>query len=1303
MINAYTHRKRLPQVLLTCFFIAFISLIFAVPAITQWTNISTGKITPAARAGGYGDAMCWNSGNLWYAWDYQVWVTNDFGATWTSRSSNLPHEIITDIDFIDANNGVVSCRTGVYVTANGGTSWTQKHVAPNGNGATSVKFVGNAQQIVVTYQLTFVYYTANGGASWQNIAPNANGIYNYVQTRRNGEIYFIIGSNSSNKVSQMRMTTNTGATWTTSNTGIDYDSWSFALDSCSHDVIAVVNEATYALNDNVASIDFTTNRGVTWQERQAVTNKNTYSGHIRIAKGGVKLVQRMTGGIIRSNDDGQTWTNIGGPNSRQETRIICAVSKDTVFAADSNGHVWLTTNSGNKPVNYSSRANMSFFPDSLFKGKSVQLCDSMTATIYLNRACSPASLLSTFIKGTYANEYTILSESTDSIVVLFKPTQKGARPASIDLNFDVNAQLNVPLAGIGKDTGYVISLTPDLLFNTDSVTTCDSVKRTFKFHFDGCRVPPLSSMSITGAAFADYSYVIDGDSVVITFAPRAGGMRFADFTFFFSDQKNYKVRLFGYGIDVGPRLQITPPTLFIGDSLLTCKNITRGFRVQAGICGSKTLLSQGVTGLASGDYSVIKQLPSILTGDDSVYITFNPSAAGARNASYDFTFVDNGKASVPLVGKGIDPGVGLSTTRSRLFEKDTLTTCNTITRGFRIKSNACIEKAIITQTLTGTATSDYVLKIAAPSPLKGNDTVAITFAPQTGGTRPAVYTLILSDSSRIDIPLDGTGIDVGAKFSVTPPSLFDNDSIALCSSISRGARITTNTCLKKTVLSQSIIGNAAGDYTLTMRSPDPMSGSDSIEILFTPTTGGLRDAEYRLELPDSVIIIIPLRGKAYYPNYALNISTNTLFPGDTVAICERTERSFRITSSGCIVPKVVAQTITGLSSADYTFTTLAPDSLTGDNTVTIAFAPGAIGARDAVYEVTLADGKKYSVLLQGTGKNGNYTITASPQVLFERDTLFTCEQSEYTADITLVGCSFLRTQSQTITGAGASDYSLLAQASDSLLASNTIRIRFIPTTFGNRDAVYTMTLSDGNTVTIPLRGIGRETRAVSFTSASSLSTVYVGGDVHVPITINGLAQTETIELDLTFGGKNLRYDGATSGSGSVLDVPGTITASTSRIRIPANELKLGEVTAYANFTVYVDSVEESFATLSGLTIPSQIVQCQYTTSGNSITVITGPDGCGITIISDFLRYGTTPDLRIYPNPTKGQLTIKSSDKLENVTIQVVDQVGKVCMTTTYASPTNEYKMNVSTLPAGAYRIRIATQDNLFTAEVVVVK
>jgi len=128
----------------------------------------------------------------------------------------------------------------------------------------------------------------------------------------------------------------------------------------------------------------------------------------------------------------------------------------------------------------------------------------------------------------------------------------------------------------------------------------------------------------------------------------------------------------------------------------------------------------------------------------------------------------------------------------------------------------------------------------------------------------------------------------------------------------------------------------------------------------------------------------------------------------------------------------------------------------------------------------------------------------------------------------------------------------------------------------------------------------------------------------------------------------------------------------------------------------------SLIRIDSLYVLTQDAPCQYITDTRTVTEVTGASGCGITIISDFLRYNKKPDLSIYPNPTSGALAIRSTGQLENVTVEVVDIVGQVRMTTKFEGTSSEYKMNVSPLPSGAYRVRIATQDNLFKAEAAVV-
>src|SRR5262249_3759543 len=162
----------------------------------------------------------------------------------------------------------------------------------------------------------------------------------------------------------------------------------------------------------------------------------------------------------------------------------------------------------------------------------------------------------------------------------------------------------------------------------------------------------------------------------------------------------------------------------------------------------------------------------------------------------------------------------------------------------------------------------------------GDDTIAITFTPTQAGSRVAEYQMVLSDSTSVTVDLLGSGIDPGPALTSTPKVLFDNDSIALCSSVRRGLGIRSGACANRTVLSQVITGAASTDYKIVAGAPDPLSGSDSVTIIFTPMAGGARVAAYELQAGTEKLTL-PLAGKAYYPAYNFSFSTPTLFEKDT--------------------------------------------------------------------------------------------------------------------------------------------------------------------------------------------------------------------------------------------------------------------------------------------------------------------------------------------------------------------------------------------------------------------------------------
>lgn len=1265
----------------------------------QWINISAGKV-PVGGTTTSGSSLVVRNGTIWAAFASRLCASVNDGATWSviTPPAKPAAALIYEADLFDANNGVITAAGSVYLTTNAGATWTtiQSRIGT----CVSVKFLRSAQEIVCLYNSGPMLLTRDGGLTWSTITPTGFNFMDHLVTRRSGEIAVIINNVGGSRVA---WTTNDGASWTYSNGTYDYDCWSMAIDSCNVDAFYVVNEELYARTDRTCGIYVSNNKGQSFTRTSSTADLAYFCGSVSTASGGIVFAQTISGGIIRTNDNGNTWVSIGGPNGAHDSRTISSVSKDTIYAIDRSGDIWKTTNSGGFPVSPTYSSALVINPPSLFDGTYTQLCDSLTRSFRITRGvCNPPNINNVFVQGVNPSDYKITYVAQDSVTIRFKPGAIGMRSAQAIFVLSNNTNMIRDLHGSGADTGYRVTFNPASLFDGDSVLPCETSTRRVSFSLSGCRTPNVVSQYISGIAAGDYSVVPYNDSAVITFThPSQIGLRQAMYTIQLSDGRTYSIPLNGIGADAGPDLVINPPILFGSDNLFFCRSTTRSISIALGPCATSSVRSDTIIGTAAGDYIITKGAPNTLTGKDSVTITFRPTSAGVRDAFYEITLANGSKFVIRLAGSGTDPGKDLYSKPTVLFEKDTLLPCRKITRDVEIFSNLCVDRKILSQTITGNAAADYTFKRRATDPLTGDDKVTIEFAPSVPGPRPALYELILADGTKLTIPLRGYALDPGVPIVITPSVLFEKDSIALCTSITRGLRIKTNECVNRNVASQIIAGGGSKEYTITQEAPNPLNGYDSVTIRYTPVKPGRCDADFEFTLAYGTPIKIPLRGKAYDPGYAFSQTATSLFASDTVELCRSIERSFSVSTSGCIVPKVKVKDITGDVLSEYEIVSNLPNTLTGTDKVTIRFTPKALGLRNANFNIELTDGKKVTLPLLGTCINGPYVVDVTPKDLFIGDSLFLCEETEKAIDIKLIGCAILHVASQEIRSADSSEYEVLSKADDSL-SSCSVRLKLIPRKGGAVKGEYVITLDDGRHIHIPLGGYGRAPVPLALSTTATYHTDTLGGTFNLPIIINGLDRPQTIGLTISFD-PNLEYLGTTSaGTHETLHARGEANISPVHLILPSSHVNLNGISAYANFAVYADTVKPSFIRIDSLYVLSQDAPCQYITDTRTVTEVTGASGCGITIISDFLRYNKKPDLSIYPNPTSGALTIRSTDKLENVTVEVVDIVGQVHMTTNFTGSSNDFKMNVSGLSSGAYRIRLATQDNLFKAEAAVV-
>lgn len=1055
----------------------------------QWQKISTPLVEHNPRA----QVLTYKAGNLWYATYDTLWMTSDDGASWHVR---IPDDTVQDdiqaVDFFDDHNGLLATKSWIYRTVNAGVTW--EPLNPHNGNCYALKFLRSSQEIAYgTTSECYMFITTDGGQTWDTTdfkrdatdKPWDTSQYNFeelkdIQSLPNGTIKVLLLRKATGG-SVIAKTHDFGNTWYFSD-GFDYDCFSFDIDECDTNLMYVVNEEIFEAWDRMAMLYRSFDAGESWQSLRATPDLNYFTGSISLSPGGVVHVQTSREGIIRSIDNGNFWVNIGGPNGRPDTRLIVAVTDELIYGVDNLGRVWMTQNAGGYPAGNSSRTKLGLSKSMLFATQEGSICgDTLIDTLVLSYPECPVITFNNAAIEASISDYDIISQNKDTIIVRFIPKAAGKRPGSLVLTLNMATKQVIPLLGSGTIPDYTFAPSTTSLFAGDSVLLCDTIVRGLRIHSEGCLVPELNGQTV------------------------------------------------------------------------------------------------------SGNYILLAGLPQVLTGDDSVTIAFAPRNSGLRTGMYTIRLADNSVRTISLDGYGIDPGADLTVSRSALFEKDSVALCTSASDTFVISSNLCIDRFVAHQSIVGPYSSEYTIERTIVNEFAGVDTIIIRFTPQALGLRNATFELVANDSSRIVIPLSGRASDEGYTLLANVTSLFDKDSATLCDSITR---------------------------------------------------------------------------------------------------------QFVITSSGCSVATVRTETIIGVN--EYRLVSALPTTLTGADTVTIVFAPKATGLRSAAYELLMEDGKRLTVPLNGIGSDAPYIITVTPPSLFEQDSLFSCESVTRTITITKQGCRTVKIIGSLYTGEGGLDYAANGPL-DSLTGNESITFEFKPTRSGLRQATYELNLEDGSTIVIPLAGFGKPTIAVSIATDSLFAVDVIGGEVAVPISIVGLDQPRSVEIAVTFDPQNLSYLGSRSINGYPLDLPGSLQGNTLRLAIPSSEVQVNGVTGYAAFRVYADSAMLSTVTFDNLVVTDAPLPCYYSTASIAGSEILGPEGCEVTIISEFLRTKRVPSFHIYPNPAQGSISIVTDYADDHAMIAFTNQLGIVHKHfPVRLHPNRPLHLLVQDLPSGLYFVRCST-------------
>jgi photosystem II stability/assembly factor-like uncharacterized protein len=336
--NTQKRNRTLWAFTLPFFLIAFF-FSFTMPAQAQWRKVASHVFLPYWE---YGLEMANNHGVIWASARFQntIVYSLDTGKTWITKFTG---NYATKINFYDSLNGVMSVNYGqVWATTDGGATWSNLPKLIGGSAA--VTFAGSPMNIVSTSVGTGIYTTTDGGlTAVKSYTPAGNspfgGTPDIAFAPPSTVATLDIGNNNA-----IVSSTDKGLTWTARHQNISlFYNWNLGFDRCDPSVLYLADPQLIV---GTGTIYITKDLGVTLTQANppGITN-----GSISISPNAV-FFQTLDKGVIRTTDQGATWTVIGGPSMGVENRGVCAINNNTLIAVDNNGDVWRTDNCGGFPL-----------------------------------------------------------------------------------------------------------------------------------------------------------------------------------------------------------------------------------------------------------------------------------------------------------------------------------------------------------------------------------------------------------------------------------------------------------------------------------------------------------------------------------------------------------------------------------------------------------------------------------------------------------------------------------------------------------------------------------------------------------------------------------------------------------------------------------------------------------------------------------------------------------------------------------------------------------------------------------------
>lgn len=603
--------------------------------------------------------------------------------------------------------------------------------------------------------------------------------------------------------------------------------------------------------------------------------------------------------------------------------------------------------------------------------------------------------------GTCGAGASVAASASCTVSVAFKPAAGAAGTRSGSLSIAHNATGSpgsVALTGSATAAAApVASLTGTLAFGSVSVGTTGSAQTATLSNTGnaaltiGTLVTGSTEFSIAGGTCTAGGTVAAGSSCSINlgFTPSAAGARSATLLVTHDASGGQSsTSLSGTGIALSPVIGVSPTTLAFTQTTGTASTAQT---VTVSNTGNAALAISALTlgGAQASEYQIASGTTCAAGGSVAantscvIKLAFTPAVNGARSASLSITHNAGGSpTSVTLNGTGTataQPAVSLNAT-TLSFPAQTLGSTSA-SQSVTVSNSGAAALTFTGLTLTGTAAGDFALggtcSAAGTLAAGASCSLAITFAPGAVGARSATLTLASNASNgSAALSLAGTGAAIATpNVSLAPGSLaFGNQTTGI---VSTARTVTLSNSGSGALAISGITATSGFGVSHNCGASLAAGTSCALSVTFTPNalgaaTGRVNVASNAAGSPHAVSLTGS--GVAASPVLAWSSATAVLAFGDVALGASPTTQSLTLTNQGPGAVTLQQLTLSGAQAADFSLGggTCAVGAALAQGascTVTLAFQPGAVGARAAVLQVVSSGTNPPDLALTGNGSS----------------------------------------------------------------------------------------------------------------------------------------------------------------------------------------------------------------------------------------------------------------------------------------------------------------------------------------------